>query len=59
MEQTIVLGDALDPFVGIGATAVACVKSSREFIGFEIDEEYYPIAQGRLNKLRHKMGVNK
>ena len=28
----------LDPFVGIGATPIACQKSNRRFIGAEIDE---------------------
>lgn len=56
IEQSSNIGDlVLDPFIGIGATAVACMKSNRKFIGFEIDEEYYTIAQGRLAKLRQKM----
>ena len=45
----------LDPFVGIGATPIACVKSRRNFIGYELDMEYYSIAVGRLNKLRGKL----
>lgn len=56
IEQSSNVGDlVLDPFVGIGATAVACMKSNRKFIGFEIDESYYTIAQGRLTKLKQKM----
>ena len=31
---------ALDPFMGIGATAIASVKSNRNFVGFELDETY-------------------
>lgn len=60
IEQSSNVGDlVLDPFAGIGATAVACMKSNRKFIGFEIDEEYYTVAQGRLTKLKQKTGVNK
>lgn len=31
---------ALDPFVGLGSTAVACARLGVACIGFEIDEEY-------------------
>lgn len=39
----------LDPFVGSGTTAVACKELQRDFIGFEINEDYYKIAVDRLN----------
>lgn len=55
IEQSTVGGDVvLDPFVGIGATAVACLKSGRNFIGYELDSTYYAIAVGRVNRLRGK-----
>ncbi len=38
----------LDPFMGAGATGVACVETGRSFIGFEIDPQYYAAATGRL-----------
>lgn len=31
---------AMDPFLGLGSTAVACANLDVPFIGFEIDEEY-------------------
>lgn len=31
----------VDPFLGIGHTAVACVELGVDFIGFEMDSEYY------------------
>jgi DNA modification methylase len=40
----------LDPFIGSGATAVACILLNRRFIGFEIEEKYYKIALDRINK---------
>jgi site-specific DNA-methyltransferase (adenine-specific) len=30
----------MDPFTGLGSTAVACAKLGIEFIGAEIDETY-------------------
>jgi site-specific DNA-methyltransferase (adenine-specific)/modification methylase len=38
----------LDPFIGSGTTAVACIKTDRNFIGFEIDKGYYDIANKRI-----------
>lgn len=56
VEQSTKEGDwVLDPFVGIGATAVACVKTNRKFIGYELDKDYYAIAIGRVNKLLGKL----
>lgn len=39
----------LDPFLGSGTTAVACIETNRRYIGFEISEEYYNIALDRIN----------
>lgn len=39
----------LDPFMGSGTTGVACINSGRKFIGIEINEEYFKIAQTRMN----------
>lgn len=38
----------LDTFLGSGTTAVACKELGRDYIGFEIDENYYNIAIDRL-----------
>ena len=46
----------LDPFVGSGSTALACLQLNRRFIGFEIKEEYCKIALDRLN--RFTLGFN-
>src|SRR5699024_4942282 len=39
----------LDPFIGSGSTAVACINTNRDFIGFEMDKDYYNIANDRIN----------
>ena len=41
----------LDPFIGSGTTAVAAVNTGRKYIGFEQDDNYFDIAQNRLDKL--------
>lgn len=38
----------LDTFMGSGTTAVACLKTGRNFIGFEQNEGYHAIAQKRI-----------
>ena len=38
----------LDPYMGSGATGVACVTSGRKFIGIEIDSEYFEAACRRI-----------
>ena len=40
----------LDPFLGSGTTAVACVNTNRHYIGFELDPQYYDIACKRLDE---------
>lgn len=39
----------LDPFSGSGSTAAACKETGRDFVGFEIDEEYYKKSIDRLS----------
>jgi site-specific DNA-methyltransferase (adenine-specific) len=38
----------LDTFMGSGTTAVACVKTGRNYIGFELNERYHAIAEQRI-----------
>ena len=38
----------LDPFMGSGTTAIACINTDRNYIGFELDEEYYNISMERI-----------
>lgn len=38
----------LDPFMGVGTTAVACKKLGRNYVGFEINPSYIEIGRARL-----------
>ena len=57
MSYLITLGSregdiVLDPFMGSGTTGVACGLFNRDFIGCELNEDYYKIAQARINTLQ-------
>lgn len=41
----------LDPFMGSGTTAAVAKKLNRQYIGFEIEEEYIKIIKKRLSKI--------
>jgi len=38
----------LDPFMGSGSTIVACKSTNRDYVGIEIEEEYYNISRNRV-----------
>lgn len=38
----------LDPFIGYGTTAIACKNLNRNYVGFELDKEYYDLAKKRI-----------
>ena len=40
----------LDPFMGSGTTAIACINTNRNYIGFELDKHYCDIANERIQK---------
>ena len=44
----------LDPFMGSGTTAIAAIKNNRNFVGYEINEEYINLANNRIEKLKEK-----
>jgi len=45
-------GTVLDPFMGSGTTGIACKKEGFDFIGIELDEDYFEIAKARIEKLK-------
>jgi len=41
----------VDLTMGSGSTGVACVNTNRNFIGIELDDKYFEIAENRINNL--------
>jgi site-specific DNA-methyltransferase (adenine-specific) len=59
MSYLVMLGSregdlVLDPFVGSGSTLIACKLLKRDYIGIEINEEYYKIALKRLEAWKNE-----
>lgn len=46
----------LDPFMGCGTAAVACLRLGRQFIGVEIDPQFFKRARRRVSKWQRKHG---
>ena len=44
-----------DPFMGSGTTGVACAQLNRNFIGIELDKDYFEIAQKRIEDARKQL----
>jgi len=45
----------LDPFMGSGTTAVACIEANRNYIGFEISKEYWEQSMNRIKHLPKRL----
>lgn len=55
MKRLVLLGTnegdtVLDNCMGSGTTGVACINTNRNFIGIEKDENYFKIAEKRINE---------
>lgn len=44
----------LDTFSGSGTTCVAAKETGRQYLGFEIDKQYWKISIDRLNGINNK-----
>lgn len=40
----------LDPFIGSGQTAIAAIKTKRQYVGYDINEEYVKLAERRIKE---------
>ena len=48
----------LDPYMGSGTTGVACIKTNRQFIGIEKNEEFFNMAVERITKEYENVTTN-
>lgn len=49
----------LDCCMGSGSTGVAAVNTGRDFIGIELDQQYFQIAQERIERAQIKVNADK
>jgi site-specific DNA-methyltransferase (adenine-specific) len=47
----------LDPFAGAGTTAVAAVRTGRHYAGYDLDESYIRLAEGRVCGERQRLAA--
>lgn len=50
-------GAILDSCMGSGTTAVAAIKEKRNFVGFELNREYFDIADRRIRKEQQQLSL--
>ena len=48
-------GIILDPFIGSGTTAIAALKTRRNYIGYDNNPEYLEVAEKRIKKLQEQL----
>ncbi len=47
----------LDPFMGSGTTAVSALKSERNFVGYDVSQEYIDLAERRIKPLFDQLTI--
>ena len=43
-------GTVVDPYMGCGPTALACIRTGRRFVGIEKERKYFEIARDRIDR---------
>lgn len=47
----------MDCFMGSGTVGIACKQLNRDFIGIDLDEDYYELAKERINNCQTKLNI--
>ena len=47
----------LDPFAGVGTCPVVCRRHGRDFIAFEINQDFVSISEKRLRQLQYNQQI--
>ncbi|MAT59940.1 MAG: SAM-dependent methyltransferase [Ignavibacteriae bacterium] len=47
----------LDPFLGSGTTCVSSLKNNRNYIGYDINEDYINLANSKLNEIKNQISL--
>lgn len=50
-------GLVFDPFMGSGSTAIAAINTKRDFLGFEINKEYYDKSNARIKAYSNNLSL--
>ncbi len=45
----------LDPFTGAGSTQLVAIEQNRHYLGFELDKQYYDVAQQRIAEAKNSI----
>lgn len=45
----------VDPFAGCGSTKLSAIQLKRNYIGIELNEEYFDIANKRINEVQNEI----
>ena len=47
-----------DPFMGSGTTAIACLDTKRNFVGFEMLDKYFNVAKKRVEENKKELDAS-
>jgi DNA modification methylase len=47
----------LDPFLGSGTTCISALNNNRNYIGYDINQDYINLANSKLNEIKNQMNL--
>jgi site-specific DNA-methyltransferase (adenine-specific) len=48
----------LDPFIGSGTTAIACIQNERSFMGIEKEAKYVTLARKNIHREKSQLSLD-